>query len=174
MIHTAFANKCLQLATAKATFDESREQCIITGTGFCYLGLSATEADSEGNRVINADGSNFNEPDATTYPSYERIQMSVAEALEYTDVWGTVANGVVSNIKEFTSRECTEDSGWPEFYHFGIFEDKTGGYPLMSGVLRDPDGEADAETGLLPEKSLTVAKNRVAVFRAGMLQLTLK
>lgn len=166
MIHTAFANKCLQLAAAKAK--------TISGTGFCYLGLSATEADSEGNRVLNATGSNFNEPDPTSYPSYERIQLSVTEALSYTDLWGTVADGVVANAKEFTSRECLEEGGWPEFYHFGIFDKKNGGEPLVSGVLRDPDGVADPETGLLPEKTLLVEKNKVAVFRAGMLQLTFK
>ena len=164
MIHTAFANKCLQLAVAKVNK--------ITGTGFCYLGLSATEADSEGNRVINAAGSNFNEPDTNSYPSYERIQLSITEALEYTDKWGSVANGMVSNAEEFTSRECLEDGGWPEFYHFGIFDNKTGGNPLVTGVLRDPDGTPDETTGLLPEKSLLVEKNKVAVFRAGMLQLT--
>lgn len=163
MIHTAFANKCLSLATAKVKQTYS--------SGFCYLGLSATELDSEGKRVLNAAGSNFNEPDPNTYPSYERIQLSVTEALSYTDKWGTVADGMVSNAEEFTSRECLEEGGWPEFYHFGIFENKTGGNPIVSGVLRDPDGTPDETTGLLPEKSLLVEKNKVAVFRAGMLQL---
>lgn len=166
MIHTNFANECLKLALAKV--DE------LSGTGLCYLGLSATEPDEEGNRAISADGSNFAEPDSETYPSYERIQLSVTEALQYTDVWGAVANGMVSNTKEFTSRECREADGWPECYHFGIFTSKTGGVPIASGALRDPDGTPDETTGLLPEKSLKVEQNRVAVFRAGVLQLTFR
>lgn len=157
MIHTHFANKILQFATAKVVNLE--------GTGKCYLGFSST--------TPNTDGSNFTEPSSASYPSYERIQLSIAEALEWTDKWGSVANGVVSNAEEFTSRECLEEGGWPEFTHFGLFDCKTGGTPLVSDLLRDPDGEIDAETGLYPEKSLTVALNKVAVFRAGTLQLTI-
>lgn len=157
MIHTSFANEVLKLATAKVAKLE--------GTGKCYLGFSTT--------APNKDGSNFNEPDPTIYPSYERIQLSIAEALEYTDKWGTVADGVVSNTEEFTSRECMEEGGWPEFSHFGIFNCKTGGTPIASDVLRDPDGEIDAETGLYPEKTLVVGFERVAVFREGTLQLRL-
>ena len=166
MIHSAFANKCLQLAVAKTKS--------IAGTGYCYLGLSATEADEDGKRIIKADGSNFKEPDSATYPSYKRIQMSVTEALTYTDKWGSVSGGIVSNNVEVTSRECLEETGWPEFYHFGIFESQTGGSPIASGVLRDPDGIVDEETGLLPEKSLVIEPNKVAVFRAGTIQLTFR
>ena len=173
MIHTYLANKVLQLITAKAPYSENTGLCSITGTGFCYLGLSATEPDAEGKRVLKADGSNFNEPDPILYPSYERIQVSVAEALNYTDKFGDVANGTVSNAQEFTSRECLEEGGYPTFYHFGLFDSKTGGNLMVSDVLRDPDGVPD-ENGLYPEKELTVAKGKVAVFRAGALQLTLK
>ena len=158
MLHTSFANEILQFVTAK--------QKTLSGTGLCYLGFSTT--------VPTQNGSNFTEPDSTTYPSYERIQLSVSEALEYTDVWGSVANGVVSNVKEFTSRECLEDAGWPEFVCFGVFKTKTGGTPMVSDKLRDPDGTPDETTGLYPEKTLTVTKGKVAVFRAGTLQLSLK
>lgn len=158
MIHTSFANKVLKFATGKVANLE--------GTGKCYLGLSTT--------APNADGSNFTEPSPTSYPSYERIQLSISEALEYTDKWGEVANGVVANNEEFTSRECLEAGGWPAFTHFGIFDCKTGGTPLASDKLRDPDGTPDTETGLYPEKTLVVGVNKVAVFRAGTLQLTLK
>lgn len=158
MIHTGFANEILKLATGKV--DK------LQGTGMCYLGFSST--------APAADGSNFSEPSSASYPSYERIQVAINEALEYTDKWGSVANGMVQNSLEFTSRECLEEGGWPEFYYFGIFDCKTGGVPLASDKLRDPDGVIDEETGLYPEKSLVVAQGRVAVFRAGALQLTLK
>ena len=157
MIHTGFANEILRLATGKV--DK------LIGTGKCYLGFSSTKP--------NMDGSNFSEPSSTAYPSYERIQVSIYEALEYTDKWGAIADGMVENELEFTSRECLEEGGWPEFYYFGIFKDKTGGYPLVSDKLRDPDGVPDEVTGLYPEKSLLVEKGRVAVFRAGALQLKL-
>lgn len=156
MIHTTFANKCLQLATAKITS--------ISGAGLCYLGFSST--------APMKSGSNFTEPSSATYPSYERIQLAVTSALTYTDMWGAISNGVVANAKEFVSRECTEENGWPTFSHFGIFDCKTGGTPIISGVLRDPSGTPDATTGLLPEKTMKVDKGEVAVFREGTLQLT--
>ena len=165
MIHTTYANKILNLITAK--------EKNILGTGVCYLGLSATEADTDGKRTINASGSNFNEPDRNNYSSYERIQISVNSALDYTDKFGTVANGVVANETEFTTRECLEEGGWPIFYHFGLFDAKTGGNLMMSDVLRDPDGVPDTETGLYPEKPLKVEKDKVAIFRTGALQLKL-
>lgn len=158
MIHTNYANLILKYITAKSA--------VLQGTGKCYLGLSTT--------APNQDGSNFSEPDGTTYPSYERIQLSIAEALEYTDKWGSIANGTVTNAEEFTSRECLEEGGWPECTHFGIFDCKTGGSPILSDLLRDPDGTIDESTGLYPEKALKVEMNKVAVFRAGTLQLTVK
>lgn len=158
MIFNYLANKCLTLATAKA--DE------ITGTGKCYLGLSTT--------APKADGTNITEPNPEQYPSYERIQMSIRTALAYTDKWGEINNGVVSNAQEFTSRECLEAGGWPTFSHFIIYDSQTGGNALMGDVLRDPDGTPDETTGLYPEKTLTVAMGKVAVFRAGTLQLQLK
>lgn len=158
MLHTTYANKLLQLITAKATS--------ISGTGKCYIGFSTT--------APNQNGSNFNEPSPTVYPSYERIQVSINEALEYTDMWGEIENGVVSNEKEFVSRECLEESGWPELFYFGVFDCPSGGTPMASGLLRDPDGTIDETTGLYPEKSLTVEYRKVAVFRAGTLQLTLE
>jgi hypothetical protein len=157
MIHTGFANKILQFVTAKT--DK------LSSTGKCYLGFSST--------APNVNGSNFNEPSSSTYPSYERIQLSITEALEYTDKWGVVSGGMVANATEFTSRECLEEGGWPEFFYFGIFDVPSGGVPLVSGLLRDPEGTPDPETGLYPEKSLTVEQNHVAVFRAGALQLKL-
>lgn len=160
MIHTGFANEILKLATGKVDVLES--------SGLCYLGFSSTKP--------NKDGTNFSEPDPTLYPSYERIQVAVAEALQYTDKWGAVADGQVANMYEFTSRECLEgdeETGWPTFYYFGIFKNKSGGVPLISDLLRDPDGVPDPETGLYPEKPLSVTKGKVAVFRAGALQLTL-
>lgn len=157
MIYTTLANKILQLITGKSNS--------ITGTGKCYLGLSST--------TPNDNGGNFTEPSAATYPSYARIQLNIKEAMAYTDMFGTVAAGAVSNDKEFVSPECKEDGGWPTFTHFGIFDTPTGGTPLAGDVLRDPDGVAGAD-GLLPEKSMTVAKNQVAVFRIGTVQLTLK
>lgn len=156
MIHTTFANKCLQLAIAKTNS--------IDGNGACYLGFSSTEPIKS--------GSNFTEPLKTTYPSYARIQLAITNALDYTDMWGTAANGSVANAKEFVSKECAEEGGWPEFSHFGIFDCKEGGTPIISGVLRDPDGTPDEVTGLLPAKTMTVGKGEVAVFRVGTLQLT--
>lgn len=154
MIFNYLANKVLQLATAKVTS--------ISSTGKCYLALSSTEP--------ARDATNITEPTAA---SYERIQLNINEAMTYTDIWGTPSAGVISNTKEFTSRECTEDEAWPECSHFIIYDAKTGGNPLAAGTLRDPDGEIDEETGLYPEKTLTVEPGKVAVFRAGTLQLTL-
>lgn len=165
MIHTTYANKILSFITAK--------EKQINGTGVCYLGLSATEIGTDGKRTINASGSNFNEPDRNDYPSYERIQISVNSALEYTDKFGSIADGFVENKTEFTTRECLEEGGWPVFYHFGLFDAKTGGHLMMSDLLRDSDGTPDTETGLYPEKSLKVEKDKVAIFRAGALQLKL-
>lgn len=158
MIHTTYANLILKFITAKSA--------ALQGTGKCYLGLSTT--------APNQDGSNFTEPSASEYPSYERVQLSIADALEYTDKWGDVANGTVSNTEEFTSRECLEEGGWPECTYFGIFDCKIGGTPIISDLLRDPDGTPDETTGLYPEKTLKVEQNKVAVFRAGTLQLTLQ
>lgn len=158
MIFNYFANRCLNLATAKT--DE------LTGTGKCYLALSTT--------APNADGTNITEPDPEQYPSYERIQLSIKTALAYTDKWGSVENGTVSNAQEFTSRECLEEGGWPVFSHFVIYDAKVSGNPLVGDVLRDPDGTPDETTGLYPEATLTVAQGKVAVFRAGTLQITMK
>lgn len=158
MIHSDYANLFLKLITAKSSH--------LIGTGKCYLGLSTT--------APNADGTNFTEPDASSYPSYERIQLAISEALEYTDKWGIISDGTVSNTEEFTSRECLEEDGWPECSYFGIFDCKTGGTPMVSGLLRDPNGELDEATGLYPEMPLKVAVNQVAVFRAGTLQLSLQ
>lgn len=156
MITTPNANLIWQLYTGKIKS--------ISGTGKCYLGFSST--------TPNDDGSNFTEPDSSTYPSYSRIQLNIYEAMTYTDKWGTVSNGAVSNAEEIVSSECQETDGWPEFTHFGIFGAETGGTPLAFDLLTDPDGEAD-EDGKYPAKTLTVAQNNVAVFRIGALQLKL-
>lgn len=158
MIFYNFANKCLQLITAKS--DE------ISGSGFCYLGLCTDEP--------IADGSVLHEISSIDYPSYERIQLNVTEAMPYADKWGIAKNGIIYNAEEFTSRECTEESGWPECSHFVIFDAKVGGNPLVGDVLRNPDGLPDETTGLYPEHKLTVGYNKVAVFREGTLQLQLK
>ena len=156
MITTSNANNIWKLFTGKLKN--------ISGTGKCYLGFSIT--------TPNADGSNFNEPDPDTYPSYSRIQLNINEAMAYTDVWGEVENGMVSNAKEFTSPECKEEGGWETFTHFGIFDCATGGTPIAFDLLTDPDGTPD-EDGNYPAKTLTVECNHVAVFRAGTLQLKL-
>ena len=157
MIHTSLANKILEFVTGKTATME--------GAGQCYLGFSTTAPEKS--------GSNFNEPDKDTYPSYERIQLCIAEAEEWTDKFSIIVNGFVTNEEEFTSRECLEAGGWPELHYFGIFDCKTGGKPILSDLLRDPDGTPDAETGLYPVKPLKVEQNKVAVFREGTLQLKL-
>lgn len=158
MIHTATANKILNFLAGKSAS--------LSGTGKCYIGFSST--------APAADGSNFTEPDAATYPSYKRIQVCIAEASAYTDKWGSAADGVILNDEEFVSAECLEGSGWPEWTHFGIFGQITGGVPLASDLLRDPDGAVDATTGLKPAKSLKVECNKVAVFRIGTLQMRIR
>lgn len=154
MLHTTYANKFLELAAGKTK--------TISLSGTCYLGFTVN--------TPNAAGSNFSEPTASCY---ERVQLCVASALTYTDLWGSVANGVVENLKEITTREWTADGGSPEFTHFGIFEQKSGGTPIFSAPFRDPDGAVDPETGLRPTTTLKIEKGDVAVIRAGMLQLTL-
>ncbi len=159
MLHTTYANKFLQLITAK--------EKSISGTGKCYIGFASTHEP-------NALGSAFTaaEPSTATYPSYKRIQVAITEALDYTDKMGTPSGGAVSNTSAFSSEQCLEEGGWPEFTHFGIFDCEAGGYPIASDVLRDPDGEVD-ENGLYPETTMKVEHKQVAVFKVGSLQLTL-
>lgn len=154
MIFNTAANAFLNFVTARTTS--------VLGSGECYLALSSTEP--------APDGTNITEPAAS---SYERIQLNIHDAVEYTSVWGSPSGGVISNCKEFTSHACTEDVAWPECSHFVIYDAKTNGTPMVGGVLRDPDGDIDAETGLYPEKTLIVEPGKVAVFRAGSLQLTI-
>lgn len=151
MIFTPCANEILKLYTAKINE--------INFGGKCYLGFSTT--------VPNADGSNFKEP---TNASYARIQLNINEATEWTDRWGEVSGGVVTNAHEVTSPECKEEGGWPSLVFFGIFSEKEGGTPSMGDYLTDPDGEPD-EDGNYPHKPLDVAVNHVAVFRKGTLRL---
>lgn len=157
MIFTSFANDVLSFVTGKT----SR----LSSSGHCYLGFSST--------VPNADGSNFTEPSPAAYPSYKRIQLNINEATQWTDRWGTISGGKVSNAEEITSAECLETDGWPELVYFGIFTTESGGTPIMGDYLTDPDGEPD-EDGKYPAKPLDVAYNHVAVFRIGTLQLSLK
>lgn len=156
MIHTATANSFLNYLAGKRT--------ALNGTGKCYIGFSST--------APNADGTNFTEPDAATYPSYKRIQVCIAEASAYTDKWGNAANGAITNDDEFVSAECLEAGGWPEWTHFGIFGSETGGVPMASDLLRDPNGAVGAD-GLKPAKTLKVEFNKVAVFRIGTLTMKL-
>lgn len=159
MINVSIANSLLEYFTAKtSTFS-------LSGGGECYLGFSSSTPAN--------DGSGFTEPDSATYPSYERIQLHILKATEYTNVFGEVKNGEVTNELEFTTRECQEESGWPTFTHFGIFLNKEGGSPVAWDWLTDPDGVED-ENGNYPKKSLTVAVNNVAVFRKGTLRLKFK
>lgn len=158
MINTSLADQILEFITCKISATS------LTSSGKCYLGFSTT--------TPTANGGNFTEPDSTTYPSYRRIQLNILEASEYTDLWGEVSNGAVSNAIEVTSAECLEEGGWPTFTHFGIFQQQKGGEFLMADELTDPDGEPD-EDGRYPAKSLTVAKNEVAIFSIGKLQLRL-
>lgn len=158
MINTSMADKILAHVIADSTSTS------LNGTGKCYLGFSTT--------TPNADGTNFNEPNATLYPSYRRIQLNIKSASEYTNLWGTIADGTVTNAREVTSSECLEEGGWPTFTHFGIFDCETGGEFLMADELTDPDGEPD-EDGKYPAKTLTVEQNHVAILSIGKLQLRL-
>lgn len=157
MVHSAYANRFLNLVTAQSLS--------LDGTGKCYLGLSSTKP--------NFDGTNFSEP---TTSDYERIQTAInikeENVLTYTNMWGAPAGGRVENKKEFTSRECKQEGGWtPGFRYFGLFDAPTGGNLMVSGALRDPDGEINPATGLKPKTVLNVGKNQVAVFRVGTLVL---
>lgn len=156
MLNVTFRNKILNYITAK-----SETISITSGTGKCYLGLSTT--------TPNGDGTNFTEPKAG---SYARVQLNILEAQQWTDKWGTVANGTVTNKDEITTHECTEEEGWGTLTHFGIFDSVTGGTPLAFDLLTDPDGEPD-ENGIYPAKPLEITKNKVVVFRVGTLQLKL-
>ncbi len=158
MLHTNYANRFLNLITAQVK--------VLNGTGVCYIGFSSQHEPK-------ADGSTFSEPDRSIYPSYQRVQVAITDALQYTNKMGTPSGGVVSNTSAFSSEQCLEEGGWPEFTHFGIFDAKTGGVLIASDVLRDPDGEPD-ENGLYPESTLNVGYKQVAVFKVGALQLTLK
>lgn len=156
MLHTYCANRFLEFILARAK--------TLNGSGECYIGFSSQHEPK-------ADGSTFSEP--LTYPSYQRIQVAITDAFNYTNKMGVPSNGTVFNTAAFSSEQCQEKDGWPEFTHFGIFDAKTGGHLLASDVLRDPDGEPD-ENGLYPEHTLKVGHKQVAVFKIGALQLTLK
>ena len=158
MLHSTYANRFLQLITAKTK--------TLSGTGVCYIGFSTAHEPQ-------MDGSTFSEPSPATYPSYKRIQVAITDALQYTDKMGTPSNGVITNTSAFASEQCLETGGWPEFTHFGIFDAKTGGTLIASDVLRDPDGTPDAN-GLYPQTTMNVEYKQVAVFAKGALQLTLK
>lgn len=158
MLHTYCANRFLEFILARAK--------TLNGTGQCYIGFSSAHEPK-------ADGSTFSEPDPQTYRSYKRIQVAITDAFDYTNKMGVPSNGTVSNTSAFSSEQCLEEDGWPEFTHFGIFDAKTDGHLLASDVLRDPDSEPD-ENGLYPESTLKVGHKQVAVFKIGALQLTLK
>ena len=158
MINSTLRNNLLSLITAKSKS--------LTGSGECWLGLLLTAP-------TNENGTGYTEPSGA---SYERIQLNINAAMQYTDKWGTVSGGVVTNIDEICSSECKEDAGWgtedAPITHFGIFGAKTGGAALAWDKLRDITGQVD-ENGLYPITTLTVAKNEVAVFRKETLMLKL-
>lgn len=155
MLHTTYANKFLELITAKKNS--------ISGTGKCYIGFSST--------TPTAAGSNFTEPSGG---GYKRIQLAIASALDYTDKMGEPSGGVISNKSAFSSEQCTAEGGWPEFTHFGIFDgNDSKSFLIASDVLRDPDGTPDSD-GLFPQTTMKVAHKQVAVFKVDSLQLTLK
>ena len=161
MISVALANDILKLITAKS------KNLTTTSSGLCFLGFSAGDPGET--------GANFAEPNPSTYPSYARIQLNVNTAQEWTDKWGEVENKSVALLEEITSSECLEESGWPTFTHFGIFNAKEpkSGTLLAWDLLTDPDGEPD-EDGQYPAKTLTIRKGEVAVFRTDSLKLTFK
>ena len=162
MITTSFRNKILRLMTAQ-------EKKIET-SGKCYLGFSTT--------TPNEAGGNFTEPSAAANPSYKRVQLNInvdssGTVMTYTNLWGEVSDGAVSNAKEISTPECREADGWGTFTHFGIFETETGGTPILFDLLTDPDGSPD-EDGIYPAKPLTVTEGHVATFAIGSLRLMLK
>lgn len=167
MITNYYGDQILNFVIGQST------TAISSGTGKCYFALSSTEptavAPSSG-ALPTAENQNFTEPDPELYPSYARVQLNIKEATTYTNKWGDVADGAVSNIAEFTTPECTEEDGWPTFTHFGIFDAITGGNLIMFDELTDPDGEPD-ENGKYPAKPLTISNGHVAVFRKDTLSL---
>lgn len=157
MIYTPYVNQIINLIAAKTK--------TMTGSGFCYLGFSST--------TPNDDGSNFTEPDATTYPSYARIQLNVYSAMPYADVFGTAADGRISNIKELVTTQCKEESGWPDLTHWGIFTTETASTPILGDWICDPEGEVDDE-GNYPHKTLTVPYKEVGIIGAGAVIIGVK
>ena len=164
MISTTLANEILEFITAQKT------NLSETSKGLCYLGFSTRDPGSS--------GASFSEPSTSLYPSYERIQLNVYSAKDYTNQWGAVADKSVQLAKEIVSNEALEEGGWPAFTHFGIFNSKDVGSDnattlLAWDLLTDPDGTPDSY-GQYPAKTLKVNKNEVAVFRTGALKLTFK
>lgn len=150
MLDNYYANKFLEFITARVK--------TLNGTGQCYIGLL---------------DSNKQEPTPSVYPSYQRIQVAITDALAYTNKMGIPSGGVVSNTSAFSSEQCLEEGGWPKFTYFAIYDAKSGGNRIAHDYLRDPGGEPD-ENGLYPETTLDVKYKQVAVFKVGALQLTLK
>lgn len=158
MFFHSFSNNILNLISAKAK--------TISSNGYCYLGL-LTAAPA-------ADGSSLNEISKNDYPSYARILLNAYDSQNLVNRFGDPAKGVITNDKPFSGdSQAEETGGWPEATHWCIFDAKTGGYPIVADVFRDPDGSPDAN-GLYPQTTLKVGYKQVPVFRKGALQLTLK
>jgi hypothetical protein len=155
MITTSFANNIL-----KYFFCQS-DKFNAENTGECYLGLSMTPP--------NADGSNFTEPDPDT-TGYQRKQICILSAKNYTNLMSEPANGFIENTQEITFNEAKEN--YPsDITHFGIFhtKDVRDGIPLYTHPLTKPN--PNPETGEYEPQSVSVSKDEVLIFRKGALSL---
>lgn len=149
MITTTNANNILKLFFGQSTSMNS--------TGKCFLGLSTT--------TPSADGSNFTEPAPST--GYERVQINIKEAQEYTNKMTIPSNGSIENNTEINFPEAL-GSGYGTVTHFGVFNEKENGIPLYIHTLTSTTPD---ESGNYPAQPVTVEAGEVLLFRKGALSL---
>lgn len=128
----------------------------ITCSGKCYLGLSTTSP--------KADGSNFTEPSEDT--GYERVQINIGEAQQYTNKMTVPANGSIENNAEINFPEALAPYG--TVTHYGVFDTKTGSTPLYTHALTAATPNDD---GIYPAQPVEVETGEVLLFRQGALSL---
>lgn len=113
----------------------------------CYIGLSTT--------TPTATGSDFTEPDIDN--GYSRVLIGNYNQSN-TQSMAAASEGSISNTNNIIFfPEAT--SSWGTITHFGIFNNKTGGIPIMWGTL---------------STSINVPAGYIPIFRAGALTVSLQ
>jgi hypothetical protein len=113
----------------------------------CYIGLSTTTPD--------AAGANFSEP--STSSGYARVMLGNYNQ-NNTQLMDTPSNGSICNTNNIIFfPEAT--ASWGTVTHFGLFNNKTGGAPILWGAL---------------SSSISIPSGYIPIFRAGALTVSLQ